>query len=792
MNLATGAAPGASGVSDVVAVVGGAGANTLIGPDADTNWNVTATDAGSVAGVSFSGVENLAGGSGADVFVFTGGSVAAAAGGAGSDTLDLSADTVGVVVDIAAGTASHAGAVSGIENVVTGSGEDTLIGPAGDTTWNVSGPGSGEVAGIAFRGLENLTGAVGNQDRFVFADGGGLSGVLEGGDGGFDTVVLDAAYDAVAYAVTGPDSGILELDGVPLVFAGMEPILLTQMAGVIRHLGTSGNDVITVRDVTDQPIDGPGGSGPIVQMEIDLGGGGETLQFANPSSALIIAASEGDDGITIESVDPSFSAELILEFGNDWGNDTLVDSVGGHRLDFTSFDGALTVTAPDAATRQIEGVRPGETNTLQYDVAANFDTGLDVSAAVLDALGQGLVGLATLGGEFEEAGRLAEPIFLLDGLSIGEFSDLEGVLTGLLVDPLTGQVDLTLDELLDLLNQSTGLAAVGTLSANGVLTLDLQIDGNAVAPTTNSVALDLGPEVGQRLVAAEGETGVLETRLDWAFTVGVDPTGSPVAPSFSASSGSALTVFADLDLLPASASPFDARAGLLGLRAEDWSADWTGSGSGQSSIDLDAEVQIGAVDLDGALAGSTTPASLAQTGSANVDIDLFLRPLGGVLGVPDAFLRVDGDTFATGTPLSIADDFDAQGISNFLLSEASAVLQVMQQFGDYLDVLSLKSLDNETILLAAGTTLGELITLAGADGLPDLVGADGLFREGFLELIELPPHTSVFPVDRHRRSTGGWGDPGAVAGHQRNRRSGVHGHAARRQGIRCQPRWHSV
>jgi hypothetical protein len=115
-----------------------------------------------------------------------------------------------------------------------------------------------------------------------------------------------------------------------------------------------------------------------------------------------------------------------------------------------------------------------------------------------------------------------------------------------------------------------------------------------------------------------------------------------------------------------------------------------------------------------------------------------------VSGVTDgaaAFIQFSDDVFDA-TSATSSHNFEALGIPAFFNLDAKAILQVMQGVGSYLDVLSLKGLDNEPILLAAGTTIGDLITLAGVDGLPDLVGADALFREGFLDLIELPPHTA--------------------------------------------------
>ena len=74
---------------------GGAGNDTLVGPNTANVWNLTGANSGNTTGFfsSFLGVENLTGGSSTDNFVFvTGGSVSGAInGGGGTDALDYSA-----------------------------------------------------------------------------------------------------------------------------------------------------------------------------------------------------------------------------------------------------------------------------------------------------------------------------------------------------------------------------------------------------------------------------------------------------------------------------------------------------------------------------------------------------------------------------------------------------------------------------------------------------------------------------------------------------------------------------
>src|SRR6185295_15953603 len=74
---------------------GGAGADTLVGPDATETWNIIQPGSGNITGLvsSFTNIENLTGGSGSDSFVFANaGSVSGAInGGVSSDVLDYSA-----------------------------------------------------------------------------------------------------------------------------------------------------------------------------------------------------------------------------------------------------------------------------------------------------------------------------------------------------------------------------------------------------------------------------------------------------------------------------------------------------------------------------------------------------------------------------------------------------------------------------------------------------------------------------------------------------------------------------
>ena len=102
-----------------------------------------------------------------------------------------------------------------------GDGEDTLRGPLTDSTWNINGPNSGDVEGVEFTDVENLTGAPDNEDTFVFEDGGSLSGSVDGGDGGYDSLDIQFSnIQSLVYEATGPDSGVINADGNIIDFVG--------------------------------------------------------------------------------------------------------------------------------------------------------------------------------------------------------------------------------------------------------------------------------------------------------------------------------------------------------------------------------------------------------------------------------------------------------------------------------------------------------------------------------------------------------------------------------------------
>jgi Ca2+-binding RTX toxin-like protein len=180
----------ASGVR--YAVNGDGGNDTLVGPNLDNSWTITALNGGRVGAVAFSSVENLVGGTKNDQFDIRNGQGVSGAidGGDGSNNLVYTTYTTSVVVDLSTGHATGVGGgVSNIQNVFGGAGDDTLTGDSGDNIL-AGGPGNDILSGLG--GNDVLLGGTGD-DTLLGGDGRDL---LVGGsgadslDGGNDDDIL--------------------------------------------------------------------------------------------------------------------------------------------------------------------------------------------------------------------------------------------------------------------------------------------------------------------------------------------------------------------------------------------------------------------------------------------------------------------------------------------------------------------------------------------------------------------------------------------------------------------------
>jgi hypothetical protein len=186
----------AAAPSTPVTLDGGAGNNTLVGPNVTDTWDITGLNKGTLGDVSFAAVQNLTGGSDLNVFVF--GPVGSVSGkidgdGGGNDWLDLSAYTSTVTVNLAAGTATGvAGGIANIRNVRGGQHVNNLTGDAQGNIL-IGGAGPNTIIGGSARSL--LIGGEGT-DTITGHSGGDI---LIAGSTNFDSSSLanDLALDSI-------------------------------------------------------------------------------------------------------------------------------------------------------------------------------------------------------------------------------------------------------------------------------------------------------------------------------------------------------------------------------------------------------------------------------------------------------------------------------------------------------------------------------------------------------------------------------------------------------------------
>jgi hypothetical protein len=229
--------------------IGGGATNTLVGPNVATTWNVTAQNAGNLnGGVSFSGFQNLTGGTANDTFVLSDGAGVDGNidGGGGSNSLDESAYSTPVTVNLAASTATGVGgSIANLQRFLgSAAGGNSLNGPNAPITWLLGGTDSGRLSsGFSFTNFGNLTGGSGN-DSFLFANGASVSGSIDGGGGtnalSYATYSTSVVVDLQTGTATGVGGSIANIQNVTGGSGGG--------AGVYNILVGNGGNVLTGGD----------------------------------------------------------------------------------------------------------------------------------------------------------------------------------------------------------------------------------------------------------------------------------------------------------------------------------------------------------------------------------------------------------------------------------------------------------------------------------------------------------------------------------------------------------------
>jgi hypothetical protein len=242
--------------SAVVYVIGGGGSNSLLGSAAGNIWAIEGADGGSLTGaaypspVSFGRVGSLTAGSGGDTFRFAdGATLSGTLTGGGFDTLDYSAYSSSVIVDLQTGFATGVGgSISGIGTVYGGTGNGGL--------------GAYNLLIGATTGGNTLNGGFGR--RNILVAGGGPS-TLNAGDQEDLLIGGTTAYDT--------EAGLVSWQQIAAYWAGTD-----DYATRVTNLTTAGSGV------------------PLLDATTVTGNGGGNALYGNGALALLY--SDGLDSIS--------------------------------------------------------------------------------------------------------------------------------------------------------------------------------------------------------------------------------------------------------------------------------------------------------------------------------------------------------------------------------------------------------------------------------------------------------------------------------------------------------------
>ncbi|MFA6502480.1 MAG: hypothetical protein WCT85_06795, partial [Parachlamydiales bacterium] len=354
-----------AGFSNITSITGESGINTLIGLNSGNTFNITGSNLGDagdgINSVNFTNFRTITGGNGNDTFnVESGGNLTTINLGLGINQLNMKAGAGTVDTVNGGGTDSYSLVGGTINNLYAGDGDDTftmagtnigdlldggngnntLIIPSGINTWNITSINHGNIdssqAGtFDFDQIQNLTGGTG-ADTFNIADGITLTGSINGGSGGTNTINYQYTTPITVTLSSYTATGVSGTDGITAGFSNITGITGGSGANILIGLDT-GNTFNITGSSSGNAGDGTnsinftdfgtitGGSGDDI-FNVESGGSLNTINLGSGVNQLNMKAGAG----TVDTV-------------NGGGTDSY-DLVGGVITNLYAGDGNDTFT----------------------------------------------------------------------------------------------------------------------------------------------------------------------------------------------------------------------------------------------------------------------------------------------------------------------------------------------------------------------------------------------------------------------------------------------------------------
>ena len=434
-----------------------------------------------------------------------------------------------------------------------GAGANTIGGPSSSTAWSVTGADSGSIGAgsVSFSHAGHLVGAAGNRDTFTLGTGGSLSGLLDGGAGGYDTLVVAGSRGTIVSSGTDAHSGTILVDGTALRYTGLEPIAVSGGVVTVNQLGA------TTVSATGSIVTVAGG-GETVNVDtsaltsLSITSPGTVTVGASlvlPGVALTIQATQIiAGGVTIDTTSTSGNGDITLTaVSTDDGSSTTLGLTASADAEITLNGtvvkgGAITFTAtatssPSATTALAVATVTSTAKVSLTDthVTAHGDATLSSGSTVTATVGGGSTGGPSWGGSFAkldvtntaQTNVSGSSTFAVDGAlqlnaattnNLTVKSDARTVLAGAAIALVS--LDNTTTSFID-----------ATTSGNRAHSLTLSADGHNTV-STESIANPAGAATTQDASAAPGTTTDATTMTNGNSFTATGPIGLAAALSY--------------------------------------------------------------------------------------------------------------------------------------------------------------------------------------------------------------------------------------------------------------------